>query len=161
MDEPESTEESVRCSFCGKSREEVRWVIAGPAEELLDELPRVYICDECVPVCADVAHGQTVETKLLKAKTEQEVDVAFDCIFDVVNQARTTGSTSHLEDMFRWVQKPEALEHLHADLLLACLRLTFTMKQYLETWPDLLIAIEKELTRRGEDSQQFLCGLMR
>ncbi len=35
----------VYCSFCGKSQEEVRKVIAGPD---------VYICDECVEMCADV-----------------------------------------------------------------------------------------------------------
>ena len=30
---------SVRCSFCGKSQENVRKLVAGPG---------VYICDECV-----------------------------------------------------------------------------------------------------------------
>ena len=39
------TEVSIRCSFCGKSQNEVRKVIAGPT---------VYICDECVGVCNDI-----------------------------------------------------------------------------------------------------------
>jgi len=33
------------CSFCGKSQEEVKKLIAGPA---------VYICDECVGLCKDI-----------------------------------------------------------------------------------------------------------
>ena len=34
-----------RCSFCGKSQNDVRKLIAGPA---------VYICDECVELCNDI-----------------------------------------------------------------------------------------------------------
>lgn len=30
------------CSFCGKSQEEVSYIVAGPA---------VYICDKCVMAC--------------------------------------------------------------------------------------------------------------
>jgi ATP-dependent Clp protease ATP-binding subunit ClpX len=37
--------ESWVCSFCGKSAEEVKKLIAGPA---------VYICDECVALCKDI-----------------------------------------------------------------------------------------------------------
>ena len=33
------------CSFCGKSRDEVRKLIAGPT---------VYICDECIDLCNDI-----------------------------------------------------------------------------------------------------------
>ncbi len=35
------------CSFCAKSQDEVMHLIAGPA---------VYICDECVVLCADIIH---------------------------------------------------------------------------------------------------------
>jgi ATP-dependent Clp protease ATP-binding subunit ClpX len=33
------------CSFCGKSQDEVRKLIAGPT---------VYICDECIDLCNDI-----------------------------------------------------------------------------------------------------------
>ena len=33
------------CSFCGKTQEEVRKLVAGPS---------VYICDECVELCNDI-----------------------------------------------------------------------------------------------------------
>jgi ATP-dependent Clp protease ATP-binding subunit ClpX len=36
---------SLRCSFCGKSQDEVKKLIAGPA---------VYICDECIELCNEI-----------------------------------------------------------------------------------------------------------
>ena len=34
------------CSFCGKSQDDVRRLIAGPGS--------VYICDECVDLCREI-----------------------------------------------------------------------------------------------------------
>ena len=39
------TEEVLRCSFCGKSQNEVRKLIAGPT---------VYICNECIDICNEI-----------------------------------------------------------------------------------------------------------
>lgn len=41
-----SPEMKIRCSFCNKTQEQVRKLIAGPTG--------VYICDECVDLCADI-----------------------------------------------------------------------------------------------------------
>jgi ATP-dependent Clp protease ATP-binding subunit ClpX len=41
----ETSQENLTCSFCGKSQEEVKKLIAGPA---------VYICDECIELCNDI-----------------------------------------------------------------------------------------------------------
>jgi ATP-dependent Clp protease ATP-binding subunit ClpX len=42
-----------RCSFCGKSQEEVRTLVAGPG---------VFICDECVALCQPyIAEGRTIQ----------------------------------------------------------------------------------------------------
>ena len=35
----------LRCSFCGKTQDEVKKIIAGPG---------VYICDECIELCNDI-----------------------------------------------------------------------------------------------------------
>lgn len=35
----------LRCSFCGRNQNEVLKLIAGPT---------VFICDECVGICADI-----------------------------------------------------------------------------------------------------------
>ena len=40
----------VRCSFCNKTGEQVRKLIAGPSG--------VYICDECVEICADIVEEE-------------------------------------------------------------------------------------------------------
>ncbi len=39
-------EEDIRCSFCGKTQDQVHKLIAGPSG--------TYICDECVAICADI-----------------------------------------------------------------------------------------------------------
>ncbi len=41
------------CSFCGKSQQEVRKLIAGPS---------VFICDECVELCNDIIREEVEET---------------------------------------------------------------------------------------------------
>ncbi len=47
-----STPKSVRCSFCGKSQENVRKIVAGPG---------VYICDECVELCNSIIEAELYE----------------------------------------------------------------------------------------------------
>ena len=46
------TPKSVRCSFCGKSQENVKKVVAGPG---------VYICDECVELCTSIIESELYE----------------------------------------------------------------------------------------------------
>ena len=36
----------IKCSFCNKTQDQVKKLIAGPAG--------VYICDECVEICSDI-----------------------------------------------------------------------------------------------------------
>ncbi|MEG1991167.1 MAG: ClpX C4-type zinc finger protein, partial [Christensenella sp.] len=38
-------DEQVKCTFCGKTQDEVRRLVAGPG---------VYICDECVELCREI-----------------------------------------------------------------------------------------------------------
>jgi len=47
----------LKCSFCGKTQEQVRKLVAGPG---------VYICDECIELCTEI-----VEEEL---GTEEEVE---------------------------------------------------------------------------------------
>ena len=35
----------VKCSFCGKTQDQVRRIVAGPG---------VYICDECILLCQEI-----------------------------------------------------------------------------------------------------------
>ena len=43
----------LKCSFCGKTQDQVRRLIAGP---------NVYICDECVELCDDIIQEEIEET---------------------------------------------------------------------------------------------------
>ena len=43
----------IRCSFCGKSQDQVRKLIAGPEG--------VFICDECIEVCMDIIEDELYE----------------------------------------------------------------------------------------------------
>ena len=50
-----SSDKKISCSFCGKSQEEVKKLIAGP---------NVYICNECVVLCKDILlEDDKIETK--------------------------------------------------------------------------------------------------
>lgn len=46
----------LKCSFCGKSQEQVRKLIAGPG---------VYICDECVDLCNEILDEELAEARAL------------------------------------------------------------------------------------------------
>ncbi len=48
-----NSDDRVRCSFCNKTQDQVRKMIAGPAG--------VYICDECVDICADIIEEEYEE----------------------------------------------------------------------------------------------------
>ena len=39
-------EQKIRCSFCNKSEDQVRKLIAGPND--------VYICDYCIEICSEI-----------------------------------------------------------------------------------------------------------
>ena len=49
-----STTGNYRCSFCGKSQEEVKKLIAGPS---------VYICDECIELCNEIMVEEWAQEK--------------------------------------------------------------------------------------------------
>jgi ATP-dependent Clp protease ATP-binding subunit ClpX len=48
----------LKCSFCGKSQEQVRKLIAGPG---------VYICDECVDLCNEILDEELLDTNTAAA----------------------------------------------------------------------------------------------
>ena len=45
----------LKCSFCGKSQEQVRKLIAGPG---------VYICDECIDLCNEILDEELTESQV-------------------------------------------------------------------------------------------------
>ncbi|MBI4963599.1 MAG: ATP-dependent Clp protease ATP-binding subunit ClpX [Desulfomonile tiedjei] len=64
---------SLYCSFCGKSQDEVRKLIAGPT---------VYICDECIELCNEIIAEEYEKEELgrsrSKVPTPSEIKTALD-----------------------------------------------------------------------------------
>ena len=57
-------QKNVRCSFCGKSQDEVDRIIAGPG---------VYICSDCIKVCSNIVEDDLYEDdEITYTTTEQE-----------------------------------------------------------------------------------------
>lgn len=54
--------DDIRCSFCNKTQDQVKKLIAGPAG--------VYICDECVEICADI-----IEEEYEEEPVEEDFDI--------------------------------------------------------------------------------------
>ncbi|MDE6419284.1 MAG: ATP-dependent Clp protease ATP-binding subunit ClpX, partial [Lachnospiraceae bacterium] len=64
MGSKNSDEKNIRCSFCGKTQGQVKKLIAGPAG--------VFICDECVDICADIIEEEEEE---MDAVQSPELDI--------------------------------------------------------------------------------------
>jgi ATP-dependent Clp protease ATP-binding subunit ClpX len=78
------TKVPYRCSFCGKSQEQVRKLIAGQG---------VYICDECITLCQEIIDEELLETprapgkpKAAKVPNPRQIKDALDAY--VISQER-------------------------------------------------------------------------
>ncbi len=56
----------IRCSFCDKSQEQVRKLIAGPGG--------IYICDQCIQICGEIL-DEEFETHIEEPETEFEINL--------------------------------------------------------------------------------------
>ena len=59
-------DKSIRCSFCGKTQEDVERIIAGPG---------VYICDECIKVCTNIIENDLYEDSEITYELESPADL--------------------------------------------------------------------------------------
>ncbi len=57
-------EKKVRCSFCGKTQDQVERMISGPG---------VYICDGCVELCMDIVEGIPTKQKVITPKPAKKL----------------------------------------------------------------------------------------
>ena len=53
----------IRCSFCGKTQEQVGRLISGPNG--------AFICDECVDICAEIIEEEGVEERVAVSAGEE------------------------------------------------------------------------------------------
>jgi ATP-dependent Clp protease ATP-binding subunit ClpX len=54
---------TYRCSFCGKSQDQVERLIAGPGQ--------VYICDECVALCQEIIEEERAHKRAATSAPDQ------------------------------------------------------------------------------------------
>ncbi len=62
----------LKCSFCGKSQDQVRKLVAGPG---------VYICDECIELCNEIVEeelGSEEDLDLENLPKPQEINTILD-----------------------------------------------------------------------------------
>ena len=55
----------LKCSFCGKTQDQVKKLIAGP---------EVYICDECVELCNEILDEEFFENKEKEGASKEEAE---------------------------------------------------------------------------------------
>ena len=80
-----SSDETLRCSFCRKAQDAVGKLISSPGD-----LPRAYICDECVTVCNSILEEERSErlhTSQAKTPRPSEIKAFLDQY--VVGQEKT------------------------------------------------------------------------
>ncbi|NLY37997.1 MAG: ATP-dependent Clp protease ATP-binding subunit ClpX [Firmicutes bacterium] len=62
----------LKCSFCGKTQEQVRKLVAGPG---------VYICDECIELCNEIIEeeiGEETDLGLMELPKPQDIKLVLD-----------------------------------------------------------------------------------
>ena len=73
----------LKCSFCGKSQDQVKKLIAGPD---------VYICDECVDLCNEILEEEFFEGKDKSEKSEEKKEA------DITNVPKPHEIKAHLDE---------------------------------------------------------------
>ena len=69
-DVPETSKRRLwRCSFCGKGKDRIRRLVAGPG---------VFICDQCVQLCSDVLRSDAQCGELSIAPDSEVAEVLLD-----------------------------------------------------------------------------------
>ncbi|SDD25679.1 ATP-dependent Clp protease ATP-binding subunit ClpX [Paenibacillus sp. UNCCL117] len=78
----------LKCSFCGKSQEQVRKLVAGPG---------VYICDECIELCTEIVEeelGHEEELDLKDVPKPKEIRAILDSYVIGQEQAKKSMSVA-------------------------------------------------------------------
>ncbi len=60
----ENITRGVRCSFCGKSQESAKRIVAGP---------NVYICDECIDLCKNIVENEFYEDEQYEPEKNEQL----------------------------------------------------------------------------------------
>ena len=61
------SDDKVRCSFCGKTGDQVRKMISGPSG--------TYICDECVELCAELIEEEFEHDEAQEEEVREQINL--------------------------------------------------------------------------------------
>ena len=111
----------LKCSFCGKSQEQVRKLIAGPG---------VYICDECVDLCNEILDEELLDTNGAAAQPAPRAEPP---------QKRRTQSSSI---SFNQIPKPREIKNYLVNAFLLSLKSLGSMNSIVSKSTQMLNAIQ-------------------
>lgn len=110
---------SLKCSFCGKSQEQVKKLIAGPG---------VYICDECVELCKEIIEEELSRTtdepakfkSLLKPKEINDILDRYVIGQDLAKRSLSVAVYNHYKRIYAQDKKSmeEDVELMKSNILL-------------------------------------------
>lgn len=105
----------LKCSFCGKSQEQVRKLVAGPG---------VYICDECIELCNEIIEeefNEDVEVELKDVPKPKEICQILDQYVIGQEEAKKSLSVAvynHYKRINRTVGKTDDVELQKSNILM-------------------------------------------
>ena len=79
MQRKDDSNDDLLCSFCGKSQDEVKKLIAGPS---------VYICDECIQLCTEIIAEEYGQEKEAETELPKPYEIKEDLDQYVIEQER-------------------------------------------------------------------------
>ncbi|KGX89032.1 ATP-dependent protease ATP-binding subunit ClpX [Pontibacillus litoralis] len=104
----------LKCSFCGKTQEQVRKLVAGPG---------VYICDECIELCTEIVEeelGNDEEVEFKEVPKPQEIkDILNDYVIgqDYAKKSLSVAVYNHYKRISS-VQKQDDVELAKSNILM-------------------------------------------
>ncbi len=106
----------LKCSFCGKSQEQVRRLIAGP---------QVYICNECVDLCAEIIEEEFEDEEefddMMNMPTPKEIKAHLDQYVigqDVAKKALSVAVYNHYKRIHLPSNKSDDIELQKSNILM-------------------------------------------
>ncbi len=109
------SEKNLKCSFCGKSQEQVKRLIAGP---------NVYICDECVELCDEIIQEEIDEvvedTNITLPKPMEMMEVLNDYVIgqQKAKKALSVAVYNHYKRIYSPKSKTKDVEIQKSNVLL-------------------------------------------
>ena len=105
----------LKCSFCGKSQEQVRKLVAGPG---------VYICDECIELCNEIIEeefSEDVEVELKDVPKPKDIRAILDQYVVGQDEAMTSLAVAvynHYKRINMGAAKPDDVELQKSNILM-------------------------------------------